>query len=123
MNSTEGGEEQCFCPDPAVAARSEEEWKPGIDSRYAKWVKTQFGLEEKNTYYRDTAEMINKDPNQEAAGLIDMKLHWSRGRREPEKLVCLKIRSLSIDTSDLIRSRLSIWREETYTSSAWLHQV
>jgi hypothetical protein len=35
--------------------------------------------------------MINEDPDREAAGLIDMKLHQSRGLRELEKLVCLKI--------------------------------
>ena len=65
--------------------------KPGLDGRYAKWVKTQFDLEEKNTYYREKAKMINEDPDREAAGLIDMKLHQSRGLRELEKLVCLKI--------------------------------
>jgi len=65
--------------------------KLGLDGRYATWVKTQFDLEEKNTYYRERAKMINEDPDREAAGLIDMKLHQSRCIREIEKLVCLMI--------------------------------
>jgi hypothetical protein len=65
--------------------------KPGLDGRYAKWVKTQFDLEEKNTYYREKAKMINEDLDREAAGLIDMELHQSRGLWELEKLVCLKL--------------------------------
>jgi hypothetical protein len=65
--------------------------KSSLDGRYAKWVKMQFDLEEKNTYYREKAKMINNDPDGESAGLIDMKLHQSRGLRELEKLVCSKI--------------------------------
>jgi len=37
--------------------------KPGLDVRCAKWVKTQFDLEDKNTYYREKAKMINEDPD------------------------------------------------------------
>jgi len=65
--------------------------KPGLDGRYAKWVKMQFDLEEKNTHYREKAKMINEDPDREAAGLIDMKLYQLRSLRELGKLVCLKI--------------------------------
>jgi hypothetical protein len=67
--------------------------------------------------------MINEDPDREAAGLIHMNLHPSRGLWELERPVCLLISSLSIDIYDLIHSRLSIWQEETYTLSACLHQV
>jgi hypothetical protein len=37
--------------------------KPGLDGRYAKCVKMKLDLEEKNTYYREKAKMINKDPD------------------------------------------------------------
>jgi hypothetical protein len=65
--------------------------KPGLDGRYAKWVKMQFALQEKNIFYGEKAMMINEDADRDAGGLIDIKLHQSRGLQELEHLVCLKI--------------------------------
>jgi hypothetical protein len=65
--------------------------KPGLDGRYAKGVKTQFDLEEKNTYYREKGKMINEDPDREASRLINVTLPQLSRLRELEKLVCLKI--------------------------------
>jgi hypothetical protein len=65
--------------------------KLGLDGRYAKRVKMQFDLEEKNTYYRENAKMMNEDSDCEAAGMMNMNLHQLRGLGELENLVCLKI--------------------------------
>jgi len=48
--------------------------KSGLDGRNAKWVKTQFDLEDKNTYYGVITKMINENLDREVAGLIKMKL-------------------------------------------------
>jgi len=69
--------------------------KLGPDGQYAKLVKTQFDLEEKTIYYREKAKMINEDPDREAARIIHIMLHQTRGLQELQQLECVKRWSLS----------------------------
>ena len=90
-------EEKCNAPPEALKqqAGQKRNGKPGLDGRYAKWVKTQFDNPEKNAYYREKAKKMNEKGEEggdsscdrELVGILDLKSHQARGLRDLEKLV------------------------------------
>ena len=90
-------EEKCNAPLEALKqqAGQKRNGKPGLDGRYAKWVKTQFENPEKKAYYREKAKKMNEKGGEggnsscdhEPAGILDLKSHQARGLRDLGELV------------------------------------